>query len=486
MRIKKVVILLGVVLGLALGPGVSQAQRVDAKQVKSLLRKGNKLFAAGDYPAAYEAFKQGYELKPSPVFLRSMAYSLLKMYKHGEARKLMKKYQKKYPRAKDRGKMAEIATGLDVVIKTKISIKTTPPGADIYIDAEAAGKVGKTPDSMTIHPGKHTLILKKKGYYTTIKEFTIAPKQDLPLKLALQVPLKITSNPPGATIHIGKESAKSLGTTPFSGGIEPGKFAVYLKHKDYRTRHLKLAAVGGRAANLSSDLYVGLKVASTPPGAKVFMDGKLLKGVTPLVEDALPGQRVIRIKMAGFSPVDRKVTVSPGASAVVDIKLKGGLLSMRASADGAKVTVGPVKLGKAPLASATVPLGKHLVKVTHPDRRDWSRALDFTPDQHITAQVQMGHPMTPFWISAGVSAVSLIVGSVTGIMAIKHVSEANEQGRCSPAGDKLIPDLEGSCGFGLQHTSSTGFITGGVAAGVALVYYLFWAKDSAKITRAPL
>lgn len=486
MRIDKAIIMLGVALGLLLGPGVSQAQRVDNKTIKNLLRKGNKLFATGDYPAAYEAFKKGYELRPSPVFLRSMAYSALKRYKHAEARKLMKLYQTKYPRAKDKGKMAEIATSLDVVIKTKISIKSTPPGADIYIDAEAAGKVGKTPYSGTIHPGKHTLILKKAGYYTTVKEFTIAPKEDLRMKEPLRVPLKISSTPPGATIHIGKRTAKSLGTTPFSGGIEPGKFTVYLKLKDYRTRRLALSAVGGRPASLSTEMFVGLRVASAPPGARVFLDGKLIKGVTPITLDARPGKRKLMIKMDGFKPMTRQVEVSPGLGSDMAFKLKGGLLSMRTSIKGASITVGPVKLGKTPVKEATVPLGKHVVNVSHPDRRSWSRALEFTPDRHVTAQLNMGHPMTPFWISAGVSAVGLIVGSVTGIMAMKHVADANEQGRCSPDGNKLIPSLEGGCGFGLQHTSTTGFVTGSVAAGVALVYYLFWAKDSVKITRAPL
>ena len=486
MPMRTMIIMLGVIAGLALGPGAAQAQRKDAKAAKNLLRKGNKLFAAGDYPAAYESFKEGYKLRPSPVFLRSMAYSLLKMYKHGKARELMKEYQKKYPRAKDKGKMAQIVTGLDVVIQTKISIKSSPPGADIYIDAEAAGKVGKTPYSGTIHPGKHTLILKKAGYYTTVKEFTIVAKQTLPLVQTLQVPLEITSNPPGAAIHLGDLSSKSLGTTPFKGGIEPGKFTVYLKLRDYRTRRLVLSAVGGHAARLTTEMYVGLRVASAPPGATVTMDGKLLKGVTPMEAGARPGKHKLVIKMNGFTAVTREVEISPGAGSNLEIKLKGGLLTMRTSIKGAKVTVGPVKLGKTPVTSTTVPMGKHVVNVTHPDRRDWSRALDFTPDQQVTAQLNMGHPMSPFWISAGVSAVGLIVGSITGIMAIKHVADANEQGRCSPDGNKLIPALEGSCGFGMQHTSTTGFITGGVAAGVALVYYLFWAKDSVKITRAPM
>lgn len=486
MTVRTIIIMLGVVLGLTLGPGVGQAQNKNAKAAKKLLSQGNKLFAAGDYPEAFKAFEKGYTLRPSPVFLRSMAYCQLKMYQHGEARKLMKKYQKKYPRAKDKGKMAEIVSGLEVVIQTKITITTQPSGADVYIDAEAAGKVGKTRYSGTIHPGKHTLILKKPGYYTTVREFTINAKQDIKLKLKLKVPLEITSNPPGATIHMGKAATRSIGTTPFSGGIEPGKFTVYLKLKDYRTRKLKLSAVGGARAKISSELFVGLKVASAPAGARVVMDGKMLDGVTPMVVDARPGRHKLEIKMDGFSPVSQAVDVQPGVGSDLSIRLKGGLLSMRTSVKGATVVVGPVKLGASPLARATVPLGKHVVKVTHASRRSWSHPLEFTPDQHVTAELEMGHPMAPFWISAGVSAVGLLVGSITGIMAMKHVADANDQGRCSPEGVKLNPDAEGGCGFGLQHTSTTGFITGGVAAGVALVYYFLWARDSVKITRAPL
>ncbi len=481
--VRTTIIALGVILGLVLGPGVSLAQKSNAKAAKKLLTKGNKLFAAGDYPEAFKAFEQGYKLRPSPVFLRSMAYCQLKMYQHGEARKLMKRYQKKYPRAKDKGKMAEIVSGLDVVIKTKITIETVPQEADVYIDAEAAGKVGKTNYSGTIHPGTHTLILKKAGYYTTTHEFTINAKQDLKVKLKLKVPLQINTNPPGATVHMGKASSKSIGTTPFSGGIEPGKYTVHLKLKDYRTRKLKLSAKGGSPAKLSSDLFVGLKVASAPPGAKILLDGKVLKGVTPMVVDARPGRHKLQIKMAGFTPVTREVDVQPGSGSNLSIRFKGGLLSMRTSVKGATVVVGPVKMGASPLAKATVPLGKHVVRVTHPSRRSWSHPMDFTADQHVTAELKMGHPMAPFWISAGVSAVGLLVGTVTGVMAMKHVAEANDQGRCAPDGAKLNLSVEGDCGFGLQHTSTAGFITGGVAAGVALVYYLLWARDSVKISR---
>ena len=473
-------------LVLALAPDEAQAQKNKAKTIKTLLRTGNKLFASGDYPAAYEAFKKGYELRQSPVFLRSMAYSLLKMYQHGEARKLMKEYQRKYPGARDRARMAEIATGLDVVIQTKISVSSTPPGADIYIDAEAAGRVGKTPYRGTIHPGKHTLILKKDGYYTTVKEFSISPKQDLPMKLALKVPLKINSTPPGATILLGGASGKSLGTTPFSGGVEPGKITVTLKLDNYRTHRQQLKVVGGRPAELTAEMFLGLKVGSSPPGAQVTMDGKPLPGKTPMEISVQPGQRKLVVKLNGFDPVTRSVTVTAGQKPEgLQVKLKGGLLTMRTNVEGAKLTVGGIQLGKTPVTSATVPLGKHQVKLTHAGRREWARALDFSSRDQLLVDVKMGHSMAPFWISAGVSAVGLLVGSITGIMAIRKVNEANDQGRCAADGTKLN-DQNGGCGFGLQHASTTGFVTGGVAAGVALVYYLLWARDSAVVSRKPL
>lgn len=485
MRTPRLATLLVVLLvGLMLAPP-TLAQQGGARAIKSLLRKGNRAFATGDYPAAYDAFRQGYELSPkNPVFLRSMAYSLLKMYQHEKARKRIQQYIKAYPRAKDRNKMRGIVSGLEVVVKTKIAVQSTPPGAALFIDAEAAGRVGKTPYKGTIHPGKHSLILKRDGYYITIKDFEIKPKQSLIFKVPLQVPLKISTLPPGATIHLGGPDGKSLGTAPFSGGISPGKIKLWFKLKGYQPLRKAVSVVGGKPAQVEAELLVGLKVTSDPAGATVVLGGRKL-GRTPLTAAVPPAKHTVVLKLAGFTDVKRQVAAAPGGQpSALHVKLRGGLLSMRTSVTGARVTVGQIKVGTTPVGSATVPLGKQLIKVEHASRRQWSRAVEFTPGELVKAEVKMGHPMWPVWVSAGVSAAGLALGTVTGVMALSHVGDSNDANLCARDGTALTDGAQ--CGFGLQNASTAGFVTGGVAAAVALVYYLVWARPSATVSRSPI
>jgi len=48
-----------------------------------------------------------------------------------------------------------------VVIQASVIIDSTPSGADIEIDGEF---VGNTPSTTTVVPGRHKIVVKKKGY----------------------------------------------------------------------------------------------------------------------------------------------------------------------------------------------------------------------------------------------------------------------------------------------------------------------------------
>ena len=69
------------------------------------------------------------------------------MYQHEKARESLRTYLQKYPKRPDAKRIEELVNDLDAVVQTKITVTSTPPGADLYIDAEAAGKVATTPRS---------------------------------------------------------------------------------------------------------------------------------------------------------------------------------------------------------------------------------------------------------------------------------------------------------------------------------------------------
>ncbi len=479
-----------VCLLLAAAPGevLAQGESSAPADPKVLLKQGNKLFQEGDYPAAYKQFKAGFDLKPDPVFMRSMAYSLLKMLQHEKAKNLLLQYLKKHPRARDRRKIKEIISGLDTVIQTRVEITSAPAGADIYIDTEAGGKVGRTPYKGTIEPGAHLVILRTKGYRTTTKDFNIKPRQELKVKVALEVTLKLSSDPAGAVVRVGKADGPVLGKTPMEIGVAPGKRSVYLSLPGYKTYKRNISATPGKATTLAAKMLLGFKVSSAPAGATVLLDGKAIKGKTPMEVGAQAGAHQVTVKLGSFKPVTRKVSLSPGSSADMHVAFEGGLLSMRTIVPGAEVKVGELKVGTTPFKQAVVPRGDHEVKVTHPDRRDFAGSLKFQDGHVVDADLEMGRPLWPVWTAGGFTLAGVVAGTVTGLLARQKVTEANEAApnRCMSTGDPY-PGIDASeCGNGLHHASTASLITAGVAAGVGLVYYLVWGRPDLKVKKSKL
>jgi hypothetical protein len=94
----------------------------------------------------------------------------------------------------------------------KVNIRSTPTGADVYVDKQ---KLGTTPTAFELPCGTEAkLTLRKKSFPNTNRSFTpVAGKANqVVIKLAKTMfQVKVTSTPAGATITAG---GKSLGVTP--------------------------------------------------------------------------------------------------------------------------------------------------------------------------------------------------------------------------------------------------------------------------------
>jgi hypothetical protein len=456
-----------------------------AESAQALLNKGNKAFSQGDYARAYRLFTEGYGKAPSPAFLRNIGYALLKMYKHEEARKTFKEYLTKYGKEKDRKNIEEVLKNLEVVVTTRIKVTSTPPGAALYIDAEASDKVGVTPYEATIEPGRHTVILKLAGYHTTTKTFTIAAGKMLAVPVGMEVTFKVRSNPSGA-VHLGSASSPTLGSTPYSGGIGPGKQTVFIAAPGYKTFRKELNVAGTAAVVIDAgELRLGLKVASKPVGATVEIDGQKVEGVTPLEADITTGSHRVTVSLEGYRPHSEVLQVVAGKDASIDIALTGGLLSMRANVDGAKVKVGEVLFGDTPLERAGVPLGKRTVTVEHATRRPVSLAVDFEENQLVDAKVKLGAPMWPVWTALGATVVGAVLWTVGGVMAMQrskdYVTVSGNDSMCTPkAGGSPEP-----CSYTMHNIGTAGTVITGVSAGTGLLYYLIWGRSSYEVKKVP-
>lgn len=504
-----------------------------AQSARTLLKQGNEHFAAGDYQRAFESFKKGHETAPSPVFLRSMAFCKLKLYRHSEAQELLRQYVKTYPQEKDRAKIQRTLEDLSVVTATKISIRSRPAGADVYLDTEAAGKVGVTPYDGTIEPGEHTVILVAPGFETTTRSFTIAAKKSVQVAVDLEVPLRIESEPPGASVHVASPESAAIGRTPLDTSLKPGARLIFLKRDGFQTFKMPVAVTaaqneprdarpGPARAVLSARLLVGARIETRPSGATVRLDGKLQAGRTPLSLAATPGPHTIDIALPGFKKQTRAIEFTPGSENRFDLPLTGGLLSMRTDLPGARVTVGELDVGQTPLQDVPVPLGAQRVRVEHARRRDFSRSVEFGEMDAVRANVTLGRRSWPFWTMAAVSAGAFIASIATFAAAMSKTDDFNERdvfsgdqkvgtGWCTNGPEVAeyqvggtatrVTDLYGSpgatqtigeqgfssadCTHSYHHTTTALLSIGSAGAIGALVYYLFYMRPKVEIARQP-
>ena len=128
-------------------------------------------------------------------------------------------------------------------------IKTEPDTAAVILDDSLRGLSPLTISD--IDTGKHTLILKKTGYYLKKVEFRIDSGAAQELSFVLTAPgrLSLTSEPSGARLIINKDTA---GVTPYNASsIKPGKYRIKAQMNDYDLFDSTLTINSGGSSTLN-------------------------------------------------------------------------------------------------------------------------------------------------------------------------------------------------------------------------------------------
>ncbi|MGE5362412.1 MAG: PEGA domain-containing protein, partial [Bacteroidales bacterium] len=153
-----------------------------------------------------------------------------------------------------------------------------------------------------------------------------APKTAPPAAPAVNGRLTVRSTPSGATVTV---NGRRRGVTPLNlSKLAAGRYTVRLTRggyvaeerdvvisQDHPSSTLTLTLRRGAATEPAGRAeFVGsVSVDSSPPGAKVFLDGKLV-GTTPCVVPSVPiGSHVVRVDLIGFRRWAQSVEVKAGA-----------------------------------------------------------------------------------------------------------------------------------------------------------------------------
>ncbi len=219
--------------------------------------------------------------------------------------------------------------------KATISIASTPPGAELYLNGKPSGK---TPQRLEVSLGWHQVRLTMEGFSTNEEHLQLneaKPYQfNFELKPLVKKPTLVAdSDPGGAQVYVNDQFK---GRTPLRLRLPPGKYMVRMAYPGYQewssqvdlgetgdfpvTGRLKSLGAGKTTPQPPGDKAY-LNVQSTPPAAQVFVDGTL-KGTTPLKVNVTPGKHRVRVSLAGYQNWEHQVSVKETKEHPINVFLR--------------------------------------------------------------------------------------------------------------------------------------------------------------------
>ncbi|RDI95731.1 PEGA domain-containing protein [Meiothermus sp. QL-1] len=135
--------------------------------------------------------------------------------------------------------------------------------------------------------------------------------------------LVVRSSPSGAQVLI---DGRVVGTTPLVLELQPGSYQLELRRSGFDPLRAGFTIRPGQTTELSLTLTASppptgiLAVDSTPRGAEVLVDGRVL-GTTPLSLALSPGSYTVELRRSGYSPFRTRVSIQAGRTTRLSISL---------------------------------------------------------------------------------------------------------------------------------------------------------------------
>jgi serine/threonine protein kinase len=241
-------------------------------------------------------------------------------------------------------------TGAAAPVPGQLVVDSTPQGAQVQIDGQGDASWTTPYTVSAVAPGQHTIVVSKAGYgqETRTTDVTSASRASLIVHLtALIATAAIASEPAGASIYVdGKDT---LRVTPYQITLEKGAHTVLVRKAGYLDETTSITAVPGQTTHYAATLRplgnvdqiktVGklkklfggkvtepgmgkVSVRTTPKGAQVSVNRRMLDKGAPVDFMLNPGNYIIDITLTGYKPLQKVVVVDQGGSVSVDETLQ--------------------------------------------------------------------------------------------------------------------------------------------------------------------
>lgn len=261
------------------------------------------------------------------------------------------------------GKVYDMMVGMRT---STLIIHATPLESEIYVDGEKVG-VGAVSSPVSIGQ-EHKYKVTCQDYYSEegVVEFSNVETKEINISLEPNFGLiTVTSEPIEADVYV---DGKNVGKTPYvSKKISRGTHRVELK-KDRYNSVVKVVKI--RAGETNNELenvslvpkelkFGALTINSTPDGADIAVDGKVM-GKTPMtMSDLLIGNHSVILNHSGYFSLTEHVVVIENDTIVMNVELiKGQEIMISTDKKKDKIFVDGKLLGLSPL-NTILTVGSH-------------------------------------------------------------------------------------------------------------------------------
>jgi hypothetical protein len=289
--------------------------------------------------------------------------------------------------------------------KGGLLVNADVPGAEVTVDNKPYGAVPAVVDNLD--EGPHVVEVTKAGAPSWRQ--TVAVKGGVRVQvtatladsIAKDGKVRVVSNVDAAEVWI---DGLKVGVTPYAGNLAVGDHQVEVRApgKQPKAQRVTIKAGADELVTIQVEAPgVGpsgavIRVVSTVPGAKVYIDGADL-GQAPVNFPTTPGKHFVTVQAEKHAKFEQEIDLAAGQTIDVTAALKSsGLVRFISTPGGAEVVLDGRTVGKTPL-DLDVEAGEHVVTIRAEGFHDFEQKLtiqggETRPIQATLAKLDQGLP----------------------------------------------------------------------------------------------
>jgi hypothetical protein len=163
-------------------------------------------------------------------------------------------------------------------------------------------------------------------------------------------PVRIETEPPGATVYVGDKESGAAGVTPADLRLSPGEHTIILELIGHLPRFEVIQVTGGRRAKAQVVSFtlepavatIVVEGSDLPASARVFVDGEE-RGALPARIEVEPGAHQVEVIAEGRRPFEAWVEVAGGGEESVEVVLPRADVPVEAPSTVEESAAGPAR-----------------------------------------------------------------------------------------------------------------------------------------------